>query len=473
MAWVQYLTDQGALEDGQAVAKRAYIVEHLQALLDKFTARLAIQFHMSHEPCRIVPFGSYAIGSHLRASDMDLVCIAPHQVEPFTFFQQFPQILKSESIQVLEVIHRAPVPIIKFIMDNIPCDMSFVRLRATTLDPLPNLLDDALLEGIDDVDMRSLDGPRVNLYIAKLVRRQDREALSSALRCIKYWAINRGIYGKPIGYLNGGTWTLLLCKTYLTSNRMEHTSSQLLFDFFNQWAHWEWPKPVLLDQLHDHDGQPIEFEQLPEFQDDLMPIITPCYPYKSGNPYATQFSKKVLQRELQRAYAIVAATTNETPQFVTKLFKPFSFDRQYKHYLNIIMFCESTKQQEKWKGKLAACIPKMLQLLDTNEMITFAHAWTECSTSVYAYRTQEEFLDLTRGVFADNPTDYYRANDLNPGTLFRLDYYIGLELSPLAIDPIHGTVLDLISQTEQFIQEVQSKMQKSDQNTKVLVKAVK
>lgn len=86
------------------------------------------------------------------------------------------------------------------------------------------------------------------------------------------------------------------------------------------------------------------------------------------------------------------------------------------------------------KGKLAACIPKMLQLLDTNEMITFAHAWTECSTSVYPYRTQEEFMDLTRGVFVDDPFDYYRTNDLNPGTLFRLDYYIGLNLSPSAID---------------------------------------
>ncbi|CAO3670814.1 unnamed protein product [Umbelopsis ramanniana] len=406
---------------------------------------------------------------------MDLVCLAPHYVDHHPFFQQFPQMLKNESIQVLEVVHRAPVPIIKFILEDIPCDISFARLHATTLDPLPNLLDDAILDNIDDVDMRSLDGPRVNLYVAKLVRRQDRDVLSSALRCIKYWAINRGIYGKPMGYLNGGTWTLLLCKTYLSSHRNEHTVSQLLLDFFNHWSHWEWPKPVLLDQLHDHDGQRIEFEQLPEFQNNLMPILTPCYPYKSGNPYATQYSKKVLQRELQRAFTIVAAANDaeQPPQLVSKLFKPFPFDRTYKHYLNIILFCESTKQQEKWKGKLAACIPKMLQLLDTNEMITFAHAWTECSTSVYAYRTQEEFLNLTRGVFVDDPIDYYRTNDLNPGTLFRLDYYIGLNLSPSAIDPVQGSVIDLTRQTEDFIQEVQSKMMKSDQNIKVLVKAVK
>jgi hypothetical protein len=34
---------------------------------------------------------------------MDLVCLAPHYVDHSVFFQQFPQMLKNESIQVLEV----------------------------------------------------------------------------------------------------------------------------------------------------------------------------------------------------------------------------------------------------------------------------------------------------------------------------------------------------------------------------------
>jgi poly(A) polymerase len=140
--------------------------------------------------------------------------------------------------------------------------MSFARIPVSTLNPLPDLLNDALLEGIDEVDMRSLDGPRVNLYIAEIVRLQDKESFSSALRCIKHWAMNRGIYGKPMGYLNGGTWTLLLAKTYLTFRRADYTVHQLLSDFFNQWSHWEWATPVLLDHLHNQDGQRIEFEQL-------------------------------------------------------------------------------------------------------------------------------------------------------------------------------------------------------------------
>ncbi|KAH8547655.1 Poly(A) polymerase central domain-containing protein [Umbelopsis sp. PMI_123] len=476
MSWTQYLKDNAVLEDSYADAKRSYIIEHLQSLVDRFTLGLATQKRIQHEPCRILPFGSYAIDAHLQASDMDLVCIAPLHLDHVTFLQQFAHILRqNEPIQVIEIVHSAPVPIIKFIYDNLPCDMSFARIPVSTLNPLPDLLNDALLEGIDEVDMRSLDGPRVNLYIAEIVRLQDKESFSSALRCIKHWAMNRGIYGKPMGYLNGGTWTLLLAKTYLTFRRADYTVHQLLSDFFNQWSHWEWATPVLLDHLHNQDGLRIEFEQLPEFQNDLMPILTPCYPYKSANPYATRFSMKVLQQELQRAYAVVTAVGNSerTSHLVSKLFKPLEFDRKYKHYLDIIMFCESTKQQEKWKGKLAACIPTILQLLETNNMISLAHAWIDCHTSVYAYRTQEELSDLVRGVFVDDPMDYYRNNDLNPGTMFRLDYYIGLKISPSTIDPLHGSVVDLVSQTSDFIQDVQSKMSKSDQNIKILVKAIK
>jgi hypothetical protein len=86
------------------------------------------------------------------------------------------------------------------------------------------------------------------------------------------------------------------------------------------------------------------------------------------------------------------------------------------------------------KGKLAACMPKMLQLLEQINIIALAHAWTECSMSVYAYRTQEELSDLMRGVFVEDPIDYYRTSELNPGTLYRLDYYIGLEIMSSAID---------------------------------------
>lgn len=143
-----------------------------------------------------------------------------------------------------------------------PVDISFARLISNTLTPMVNLLDDTVLDGIDDVDNRSLDGPRVHLYIAEVIHPNEKDAFCAALRCIKHWAIHRGIYGKPMGYLNGGTWTLLLCKTYLTHRRKDYSSTQLLSDFFEQWTYWNWPSPVILGEMHDEHGHKIGFDML-------------------------------------------------------------------------------------------------------------------------------------------------------------------------------------------------------------------
>jgi hypothetical protein len=45
---------------------------------------------------------------------------------------------------------------------------------------------------------------------------------------------------------------------------------------------------------------------------------------------------------------VSTARINEQPHLVPKLYKAFEFDRKYKHYLNIMMFCDSLKRQEKW-----------------------------------------------------------------------------------------------------------------------------
>ncbi|GAB5587198.1 polynucleotide adenylyltransferase [Umbelopsis nana] len=348
-----------------------------------------------------------------------------------------PHLLRQyDQIHGIEVIHRAPVPIIKFVYDNMPVDISFARLKSNTLTPMVNLLDDTVLDGIDDVDNRSLDGPRVHLYIAEVIHPNEKDAYCAALRCIKHWAIHRGIYGKQMGYLNGGTWTLLLCKTYLTHRRKDYSSTQLLSDFFEQWTYWNWPSPVILGEMHDEHGQKIGFDLL----------VT---------------------------HTIVSIANASQPNLVPKLFKPLKFEQKYKHYLNIIMFCESKTRQERWKGKLAACIPKMLQLLQDNKAIALAHAWTEGSTSVYAYRTQEEFSDLLHGIYVDDPLDYYRNYDLKPGTVFRLDYYIGLDIVRSAIDRENGSVLVLTSEVNAFMQDVRSKMSDSDRSSTIVIKGAR
>lgn len=424
-----------------------------------------------------MPFGSYALGAHLKESDMDLVCFAPWQLQRHDIFNGMAQQLRQvDSISGLEIVERAPVPIIKFIYDeSMPVDISFARIHALSLTPMVNILDDQVLDGIEEVDCRSLDGPRVHHFIESKVAVDDKPVFCAALRCIKHWAMRRGIYGKPMGYLNGGTWALLLCKTYMESVAKCHVDS-LLCAFFNHWAKWSWPKPVLLDKLHDMHGRSTTFNELMEFQQDVMPILTPCYPYKSSNPYATHSTVKVMTRELIRASNIMNAyIQNEQVSLIPKLFKPFNFYRQYKHYLNIVLCSDHiSKRHDRFKGKLAACIPQLVRLVEQDPRIKLAHPWTVAKTSVYNYSTLEEKADVRRGMFVNDPRNYYLSGELNPGELYRLDYYVALELAPGSPTARSSdNVVDLSSSINTFILETKEKVLSRDRSASLAVTSAK
>jgi poly(A) polymerase Pap1 len=161
---------------------------------------------------------------------------------------------------------------------------------------------------------------------------------------------------------------------------------------------------------------------------------------------------------------------------VPKLFKPFNFPHQYKHYLNVVL-CSDTlsKRQDRWKGKLAACIPKLVHLIEQCPRISLAHPWTEARTSVYNYSTLEEKADVRRGVFVNDPHSYYMSCDLNPGAIYRLDYYVALELLPAQPKSTHAddNVVDLSSAINTFIQDTKEKFMLRDPSASMAVTSVK
>jgi poly(A) polymerase Pap1 len=51
-----------------------------------------------------MPFGSYALGAHLKESDMDLVCFAPWQLQRHDVFHNMAQHLRQvDAVSSLEV----------------------------------------------------------------------------------------------------------------------------------------------------------------------------------------------------------------------------------------------------------------------------------------------------------------------------------------------------------------------------------
>lgn len=165
------------------------------------------------------------------------------------------------------------------------------------------MLDDSLLQGIDAACVASMDGPRVDKFIKSRIRQDHIQIFKRSLQCLKHWATERDIYNKPMGYLNGSSWTLLLLKTYMVeSGKFEHLSiSILLFSFFKMWADWPWQTPAMFtDSIPGGNGSRITYSELSTFNNAVMPIVTPCYPVSNAAAYVTKSTLKIMTKEFHR-----------------------------------------------------------------------------------------------------------------------------------------------------------------------------
>ncbi|KAI8329239.1 hypothetical protein BC941DRAFT_210887 [Chlamydoabsidia padenii] len=232
--WRNYLLENNIIEGPAELKKRDEVLVLLRSLIPSFIRQCAKENNTmrdDHE-CQLVPFGSFSLGGHTSGGDIDLVLLAPISVRRRDFYEFFPRSLKRQpTICEVELIARANVPIIKCVVDSIHIDISFVRLQIETVPTDIDLLDDSYLKGLDNLCLTSMDGPRVSQFILKHVYPSDLPVFRLVLQCVKHWANQRCLYGKPMGFLSGGAWTILLVKTYLEKRNhiphlsLEHTQS--------------------------------------------------------------------------------------------------------------------------------------------------------------------------------------------------------------------------------------------------------
>lgn len=131
---------------------------------------------------------------HSLGSDIDTLVVCPKLVTREDFFQFYPPLLQAvnkdtgtETIEELTPVPSAFVPIIKFTYSGISIDLIFARLTSVNSVPSDMLLNDKnLLRGVDERDLRSLNGTRVTDEILALVPVPG--VFKHALRAIKLWA---------------------------------------------------------------------------------------------------------------------------------------------------------------------------------------------------------------------------------------------------------------------------------------------
>jgi poly(A) polymerase len=198
---------------------------------------------------KIFTYGSFLLGVYGPGSDIDTLVVAPRYVTREDYFKHFPKLLvemtPKGAITDMAVVTDAYVPIIKFEYSGISIDLIFSRIIQKQLDPNLTLKDNGVLRGLDEVELRSLNGNRVTNEILELV--PERSTFRMALRAIKLWAQRRAIYANIMAFPGGVAWAMMVarvCQLYPKA-----TPAVIVNKFFLLIAHWPWPQPVLLKHI--------------------------------------------------------------------------------------------------------------------------------------------------------------------------------------------------------------------------------
>lgn len=126
----------------------------------------------------------------MAGSDIDTLILGPKHVVIEDFFADFIPILEQlapeGTIEKITPVPDAYVPIIKLELSSISIDLLFARLILSSIPLNLDLKNNDYLRGLDEREIRSLNGTRVTDEILELVPQQ--KTFRFALRAIKLWA---------------------------------------------------------------------------------------------------------------------------------------------------------------------------------------------------------------------------------------------------------------------------------------------
>jgi poly(A) polymerase len=233
------------------------VLESLQKICDEFVKAVAREKEPRNEQLvknargKIFAYGSFRLGVYGPGSDIDTLIVAPKYVTLDDYFRLFPSLLMSlapnDAVTNFTAVPEAHVPIMKFEYLGISIDLIFSRLAVLKELPAQNfdLKDMNLLRGLDERELRALNGTRVSDEIMSLI--PEPVTFRQALRAIKLWAKRRAIYANIMGFPGGVAWAILIARICQLYPRA--ASSLVLLKFFALMMKWQWPMPVVLKQI--------------------------------------------------------------------------------------------------------------------------------------------------------------------------------------------------------------------------------
>lgn len=398
---IKELKARGSFESEAATKRRVEVLNIMQKLTEEFVFIVSKRKNMSDGMAKdaggkIFTFGSYRLGVYGEGSDIDTLVVVPKHVNRQDFFDVFVDLLKKRlELEEITSVPDAFVPIIKMEFGGISIDLIFAKLDIPRV-PRDLILDNKnLLKNLDEKDLRSLNGTRVTDEILTLVPKPT--VFKHALRCIKMWAQKRAVYGNVFGFPGGVAWAMLvarICQLYPNT-----VSAVIVEKFFQIYAQWNWPQPVLLKQIEDGPLQVRVWNPrlYPHDRQHRMPVITPAYPSMCATHNITKSTKDIIMSEFERGVEIMSQINGGTATWGL-LLERHRFFFQYKFYLCIVAATKSSSAEHlKWSGMIESKVRLLVQKLELVEGINIAHPYVKPFESSYVGTSEEHVQQIIDG----------------------------------------------------------------------------
>ena len=327
-----------------------------------------------------------------------------------------------QAVEEITSVPDAFVPIIKLEISGISIDLIFSRLALSSVGSALTLKDANILRGLEERDMRSLNGTRVTDEILELV--PEPKTFRTALRGIKLWAQRRAIYANIIGFPGGVAWAMMVARVCQLYPRA--TGSVIIGKFFQIMRQWNWPQPVLLKAIEDGPLQ-VRVWNPKIYSGDkwhIMPIITPAYPSMCATHNVSLSTKKVIEREWDRAAKITDKIYLGQLHWKDLFTRHTFFTQDYKYYLSINAASRAQEAQHIWSGHVESKVRLLVQNLETEQSIAVARPFNKGFSRVHKCKNEEELHEVIAGDLK------HQAQD------------VSTETTDAVKDPRHGAVAE-------------------------------
>ena len=171
----QLIDAEDPMETAEEIEKRRVVIEDLSEVVQEWIREVCIARGMPEDDAvevkgRLYVSGSFRLGVHSRGGDIDIACVVPRMITRDDFFTSLREKLRGRpGMTKVHGIPTAAVPILNLEWSGIEVDVTFAQVGLASVGDDFNILDDAVLRGLDGPTVLSLNGPRVTLLIKELV----------------------------------------------------------------------------------------------------------------------------------------------------------------------------------------------------------------------------------------------------------------------------------------------------------------